>query len=647
MNPTLTPHPLQPVALKDVVIDDAFWSPRLQTLREVTLPDVLNKFEQAGAMANFDRVRDHQTGGHAGPPWHDGLVYETICAAADMLRVADRSDAALEACLDGMIERITAAAAADPNGYLNTYTQLEMPACRFGQNGGNQLYQHDIYNAGALIEAAVHYYRATGKMALLKVAARYANHMADVMGPAPKKNIVPEHPLPEEALIKLYLLFREQPALRDRMGFGVDAEQYLRLVEFWLEHRGDYEGRAPLSMAPCGAAYAQDHLPLLQQDSAEGHAVRAALLYTGLASAALVNGRDDYYHAALKLWDNAVHRKMHITGSVGSNQAYEGFGPDYYLPNDAYLETCAAVGMGFFHNTMALAFANGCFADELERTLYNGVLTGVSIKGDAYFYENPLETEGRERWGWHGCPCCPPMLLKILSALGGFIYAHDESSLCVNLFIGSRATLNLQCRTTVRLTQRTTYPWDGKVTLTLDLSGPCAFEVAVRVPGWCAQAQASINGQPVHAMHAMQVRDGYLRLMREWHAGDTIELHLHMPVQLIEAHPSVEATRGKVAVQLGPFIYAVEGLDNGGVTDVTLPAHAHAHLSTESCPNLLGGITVVHGETEQGGQWTAIPFYAIANRGKSPMRVWLRRASDWAENRSVPWDDDRLYRVAP
>lgn len=634
---TLTPHTLQAVALKDVVIDDPFWTPKLNIMRQVTLPDVFAKFERDGALTNFDRVRDGQTGGHGGPPWYDGLVYETIRAAADVLATHD--DAALVAQIDGYIARIAAAADKDPNGYVNTYTQLEKPDCRFGLNGGNPIWQHDIYNAGALAEAAVHYYRATGKTALLKVAARMTNHMADMIGPAPKLNVVPEHPLPEEAIIKLYQLFREQPALRDAMGFAIDETRYLRLVEFWLENRGNHAGREPLSIPQCGPAYAQDHLPLLEQETAEGHSVRAALLYTGLASAAMVNGRADYYQTALKLWDNAVHRKMHITGSVGSNQAYEGFGPDYFLPNDAYLETCAAVAMGFFHQAMALAFADGRFADELERALYNGVLTGVSLQGDTYFYENPLESEGRERWAWHGCPCCPPMLLKILAALGNDIYAYDEKSIYVNLYISSRARFTLQGKA-IRLTQLSTYPWNGEIAITLDMPTAKEFEVAVRVPGWAENARVSVNGQPVDEP---RMGNGYIHLKRVWRAGDVIELSLPMPVQRIQAHPHVEATRGKVALQRGPLIYAVEGMDNHGSTDITLPSQPQ--LTGEYCRGLLGGITEIHGVTAQGEPLTAIPFYAIANREKTPMRVWLKQAGGPADEDTLGWDGEVLYRA--
>jgi DUF1680 family protein len=606
-------------------------------MRQVTLPDVFAKLEHDGALINFDRVRDGQTGGHGGPPWYDGLLYETMRAAADVLAVHD--DAALAAPLEGYISRIAAAAAQDPDGYINTFTQLEKPNCHFGLNGGNLLWQHDIYNAGALVDASVHYYRATGNFSLLKVAARMTNHMADVMGPAPKKNIVPAHPLAEEAIIKLYRLFTEQPALRSEMGFIVDETRYLHLVEFWLENRGNHEGRAPLSMPQCGPAYAQDHLPLLKQESAEGHAVRAALVYTGLVSAAMVNQRADYYHAALKLWDNAVHRKMHITGSVGSNQAYEGFGPDFYLPNDAYLETCAAVGMGFFHQAMSLAFADSRFVDELERALYNGVLTGVSLKGDTYFYENPLESDGRERWVWHGCPCCPPMLLKMLAALGNYIYAYDDKSIYLNLYVSSRATVKLQGKA-ICLTQLSTYPWNGEIAITLDLAGAKDFEIDLRVPGWCENAQVSVNGQPVDEP---RTGNGYIRLKRVWRAGDVIELSLPMPVRRIQGRPEVEATRGKVALQRGPLIYAIEGVDHHGLTDITLPARPH--LTDDYHRELLGGIIEIHGATAQGEPLTAIPFYAIANRGKTPMHVWLMQEGEPADNDTIAWDGEMLYRA--
>ena len=283
------------------------------------------------------------------------------------------------------------------------------PQKRWGLNGGNDVFQHDVYNAGAMIEAAVHYYRATGKTRLLQVATKLANHMADVMGPPPKKNVVPGHSLSEEALVKLYLLFRDKPELKSQMPVPVDEQRFLELAEFWIENRGNHQGRQSYG------TYAQDHKPVLQQETIEGHAVRATLLCTGLTATAVVNGREDYFTAARRLWKNMVERRMYVIGGLGAIAGHEGFGPDYVLPNNGYLETCAAIGAGFFHHNMNLAFADARYADELERVLYNGILSGVSLKGDTYFYENPLEAgKDRKRWAWHGCPCCPPMFLKIM-----------------------------------------------------------------------------------------------------------------------------------------------------------------------------------------------------------------------------------------
>lgn len=403
------PHRLTPVPIPQVIIQDDFWSPKLKVWREVTIPDCLTKFEndRGGAINNFDRIRDGKTGGHAGPEWYDGLIYEMIRGSADFL--AAGRDAVLEKRLDGYIERIVAAAAKDPNGYLNTWTQLMAPQKRWGLNGGNDVFQHDVYNAGAMIEAAVHYYRATGKTRLLQVATKLANHMADVMGPPPKKNVVPGHSLSEEALVKLYLLFRDKPELKSQMPVPVDEQRFLELAEFWIENRGNHQGRQSYG------TYAQDHKPVLQQETIEGHAVRATLLCTGLTATAVVNGREDYFTAARRLWKNMVERRMYVIGGLGAIAGHEGFGPDYVLPNNGYLETCAAIGAGFFHHNMNLAFADARYADELERVLYNGILSGVSLKGDTYFYENPLEAgKDRKRWAWHGCPCCPPMFLKIM-----------------------------------------------------------------------------------------------------------------------------------------------------------------------------------------------------------------------------------------
>lgn len=634
------PHLLTPVPIQQVVIEDGFWSPKIKVWREITIPDCFAKFEKDGALANFDKIRDGAGGEHGGPPWYDGLIYQMIRACGDFL--AAKRDATLEARLDGYLERIAAAAAKDPDGYLNTYTQLKEPAHRWGLNGGNDNWQHDVYNAGAMIEAAVHYYRATGKTRLLEVAAKLANHMADVMGAPPKKNVVPGHSLGEEALVKLYLLFREQPELKSRLAVPVEERRYLKLAEFWLENRGHHEGRQSYG------AYGQDHQPVLQQETIEGHAVRATLLCAGLVAAANVNGREDYLTAARRLWDNMVGRRMYVIGGLGAVAGHEGFGADYVLPNNGYLETCAAIGAGFFHHNLNLAFADARYADELERVLFNGVLSGVSLKGDTYFYENPLAADQkRTRWAWHGCPCCPPMFLKIMGALPGYIYAQDQSAVYVNQFIGSSATLTVQ-GAQLALRQTTGYPWDGAVKLVLEPERETEFAVNVRLPRWCGEPQLQVNGQPLAAFDRIR---GYAQLKRTWRRGDVIELSLPMPVQRLKAHPKVEADIGRVALQRGPLVYCLEALDNGGqVRNLVIPPEAP--LGAQHRVGLLGGVTVITGPARalHQAEWpdalylpsasvpgvapvefTAIPYFANANRQPGEMMVWMAEAPSQAE----------------
>jgi len=640
---------LTPVPIQQVTVDDAFWSPRLKAWREVTIPDCLAKFEKDGTLLNFDRVRDGQLKEkHGGAPWFDGLIYEMIRACSDYL--AAQRDPVLERRLDGYIERIAAAQAKDPDGYLNTYTQMVEPAHHWGLNGGNDPYQHDIYNAGAAVEAGVHYYRATGKVSLLKLATRLANNMCDVIGPQPKANMIPGHSGPEEALVRLFELFREQPELKRIMGFPVEEQRYLKLAEFFIEARGHYEGRKPFN------AYGQDHKPVFEQQTIEGHAVRATLMGTGLAALACANDRIEYEQASKRLWDNMTGRRMYVTGGVGVRAQDEAFARDYDLPNKTYAETCAAVGSGFFSRNLNLLTGNAACIDELERALYNNVLAGVSVKGDTYFYTNPLEgNKKRERWSWSGCPCCPPMFLKITGAMPGYIYAKDSSGIYVNLFIGSRVETQLPGGK-VALRQTTGYPWQGDIRIAVEPENPGEFDLNVRIPAWCqgastpndlyqiigrpteGAARLKINGQVIE--HPEMVR-GYARLHREWKAGDVIELSMDMPVRRVEAH-ALKADVGRVALMRGPIVYCVESCDNGDhIRSIFVPPNAE--FSTEHREGLFGGVTVLRGKvaalqgTGNDGleplsmEMTAIPYAFNTNRGPVEMAVWLPETAALAE----------------
>ena len=635
-------HRLSPIPIRRVTIEDDFWSPKLKVWREITIRDCFTKFEndRGGAINNFDRVRDGKAGGHAGPEWYDGLIYEMIRGSADFL--AATPDPELENRLDGYIERIAAAAAKDPDGYLNTWTQLMAPGKRWGLNGGNDVHQHDVYNAGALIEAAVHYYQATGKTRLLQVASKLANHMTDVMGPPPRKNIVPGHSLSEEAMVKLYQLFRKEPELKSRLSVPVNERRYLDLAEFWIENRGNHDGRQDYG------AYAQDHKPVLRQETIEGHAVRATLLCAGLVTAGAADGREDYLGEAKQLWKNMVERRMYVIGGLGAVAGHEGFGPDYVLPNNGYLETCAAIGAGFFHRNMNLAFGDARYADELERVLYNGILSGVSLKGNTYFYENPLEAgKNRARWSWHECPCCPPMFLKIMGALPGFIYAQDQEAVYVNLFVSSQATV-AQNGAKVVLRQATHYPWQGDIRLTVEAEPEIEFAIHLRLPSWCDDPRLEVNGEPLTDYKNVR---GYAQIRRKWRRGDVIGLSLPMPVRRIKAHPKVEADVGRVALQRGPLVYCLEAGDNGGhVQNLVIPPDAR--LGTQSRPELLGGVMVIHGQAQalSRAEWpdalylsakgipgvsnvefTAIPYFANANRKPGEMMVWMAESAERAK----------------
>ena len=642
---------LTPVPIESVAVQDSFWSPKRKVWQEVTIPDCFTKFEndRGGALNNFDRVRDGKTDGHAGPPWYDGLIYEMIRGSADFL--AETPDPLLETRIDGYIARIAAAQARDTNGYLNTWTELQHPNQRWGLNGGNDGYQHEMYNVGALCEAAVHYYHATRKSTLLKVAARLANYTCDQVGPAPKHELVPNHAIVEEAFGELYLFFREHPELKRDMPVAIDEGRYLKLAQYWVEARGH-----PRKDQPGYGAYNQDHEPVFEQKSIEGHAVRAALLCSGVAALAGINGRDDYRQAATGLWENMSRKKMYITGGIGATAEGEAFGKDFFLPNDGYLETCGAVAAGFFSRNLNLLSGDAGYVDALERELYNGALAGVSLSGNSYTYVNPLRApNGNSRWSWNGCPCCPPMFLKLMGAMPGYIYAQDKSGIYVNLFVGSKAQIQFAGQK-VAISQTTDYPWNGDVRIKVEPSKTGEFELHIRIPAWCqgptspeelyqpaprplnGAARLKVNGE---AVENPQIASGYATLRRRWKSGDVVLLSLDMPVQRVKANGHVESDKGRVALMRGPLVYCFEGTDNGGaVQNLVIPPGTEFRLKNQ--PNLLGGVTILTATAtavfKTGAnqvvampfQVTATPYYANANRGTCQMQVWMPEQADGA-----------------
>jgi len=398
-------HTIHPLALQSVKVNDSFWSPKIKVWNTVTVYDVLNKLEgkyepdrpdikaekeklghTRDAFHNFDLVAQGKSNinQHDGPPWYDGLVYETIRGAADIL--AEYPDAKLERKLDAYIDRIAAAQAVDKDGYLNTYTTLTRPDKRWGLNGGQDRWQHDVYNAGMLVDAGIHYYNATGKTKLLAVGVKLSNYMFKQMGPAPKNNIIPGHGGPEEIELRLYQLFKKHPELKSKMGVPVHEQDYLTLAKFWIDDRGNHGNADGTYKRASDGAYNQDEIPVVQQTTIEGHAVRATLLASGVTATALETKDPAYVATVNKYWDNMVGKRMFITGGEGAIANDERFGPNYFLPEHAYLETCASIGSGFFSEQMNELEADGKYMDEFERVAYNNLLSGVSLSGTAAIY---------------------------------------------------------------------------------------------------------------------------------------------------------------------------------------------------------------------------------------------------------------------
>ena len=624
---------------QQVKIEDPFWTPLMERTNHVTIPDVMDKFEGRGigksdkdqgndwspdksrgaqdgggshnTLHNFELVAEGHVadGGHFGFPWFDGLIYETITGVSDFL--LQYPDAQVEKRLDGYIDRIAAAQAADPNGYINTYTTLKENDHRWGENGGNLRWQHDVYNSGCLVEAGVHYYKATGKTKLLEVATRLANYMYEYMVEQ-KHNVVPGHALPEYALLELYRLYEEEPKLAGRLSVPVHPEHYRRLAEYWIEMRGHTEGRRALE------AYAQDAESVFEAKTIEGHAVRATLLATGIASAALTNGENRYKETARRLWENMVGRRMFVTGGVGAIHEDEKFGPDYYLPTDAYLETCAAIGAGMFSWQMSKLTGDGRYMDVLERILYNSIPTAVSQKGDTYTYQNPLNADGMNRWPWHDCPCCPPMLLKMMGLLPSMIYSWNEGNLYVNLLIGSEANLTVPKIGKVSVSQEVDWR-KGEVKVHVKGKKAKKLRIHVRIPHWAQGEELPLGlyKNDIRPLETGNLEKGY----RIYEGKETTEITMRFDVspRIVKADPHVEQLRGKACLASGPYVYCLEKLDNESNWNRTNLANRDFYLDTKN--PIMADVPTIR---SRDGELAAIPYCMIANRCKdTSYRVWI------------------------
>jgi len=637
-------YPIRPVPFTEVEITDSFWAPRLETNRTVSVPYALRMIEETGRVDNFRKAARLLTGPYKGRRFNDSDVYKAMEAAAYTLRL--HPDAALEKTLDDLIAVI--ARAQEPDGYLFTTRTVDPahPAPGSGpERWSNLRVSHELYNVGHMYEAAVAHYQATGRRTFLAIAEKNAALLLRTFGPGPgQRRGFPGHQEIEIGLAKLYRV--------------TGNRAYLDLAKFFLDERGHYFGgekhapNDPFAVYDSDE-YLQNHKPVLQQDEAVGHAVRAMYMYSGMADVAALGGYPEYVTAIDRLWLNVAGKKQYLTGGVGARGGSEAFGDAYELPNaEAYTETCAAIGNAFWNYRLFLLHGESKYMDVFERVLYNGLLSGVSLSGDRFFYQNPLESGGGyERSPWFEVACCPPNMTRFLPSLPGYIYATKGDIIFVNLYIGGTGKIPLPGRAAVVLSQETRYPWDGDVKLTVVSEAAGPFELGLRIPGW-ARGEAmptdlykfldstderpvlKINGETV----ALDIRDGYARIRRGWAKGDTVELNLPMSVRRVVAREEVAADKGRAAIQRGPVVYAAEGVDNDDrVFDLVLTDPAK--LGVEFRSDMLNGVVVVTGDAvavsktiagktvEAPRPFLAIPYYAWANRGPGQMLVWLPRTA--------------------
>ena len=631
-------YPITPVPFTAVkVTPGTFWGQRLEASRNTTIPLAFSKCESEGRYKNFENAAAHlkdpskvfKVNG-VGYSFDDTDPYKTLEGAAYILQTYP--DKKLEAYCDSVIDII--ASAQEPDGYLYT-ARTQNPQDPHHWAGDRRWVKeedlsHELYNLGHMIEGAVAYWQATGKRKFLDIACRYADVACKEVGPNPGQMcVVPGHQIAEMAMARLYLATGQQ--------------RYLDFAKFLL----DYRGKTHIKQE-----YSQSHKPVVSQDEAVGHAVRAAYMYAGMADVAALTGDKDYINAIQDIWWNIVEKKLYITGGIGATSSGEAFGKNYELPNmSAYCETCAAIGNVYVNYRLFLLKGNSKFYDVLERTLYNGLISGVSLQGNGFFYPNPLESMGQhQRQAWFGCACCPSNICRFIPSLPGYVYAVKDKNLYVNLFLSNTATVNVGGKK-VALSQQTNYPWDGDITITIDKSTAGEFALKIRIPGWLqgsvvpAPSQLykysdnkrlnytySVNGSTYNAKASFA--DGYLALTRKWKKGDKVQIHFDMEPRTVRANNKVEADRGMVAIERGPLVYCAEHPDNqfdvfsalvnqepqfqlgkaeiAGTPVVTLKTDAQT-LDF----NKQGKLTV------KDQTLTLIPYYAWCHRGSGKMRVWL------------------------
>lgn len=629
-------YPIKPVSFTNVKLNDKFWTSRIETNRTVTIPASFARCENTGRVKNFEMAAARSGKFCTKFPFDDTDIYKTIEGASYSMAV--HPDAKLDAYVDSLITIV--GKAQEPDGYLYTARTID-PLHPHAWSGPerwvkeNEL-SHELYNSGHMFEAAAAHYLATNNRNFLDIALKNADLLVKTFGPG-KRHVAPGHEIVEMGLVRLYRISGKK--------------EYLDLAKFFIDERGHRTYDKTSTDEWKNGMYWQDNEPVIAQEDAEGHAVRAMYLYSGMADVAALTGDKEYIAAIDKIWNNMVGKKIYVQGGIGAVPGGERFGADYELPNTtAYNETCAAIGDVFWNQRMFLLHGESKYIDVMEKVLYNGLISGVGLDGKTFFYTNAMQvTNGvthhelePERSGWFECSCCPTNMARFLPSLSGYLYAQKDNNVFVNLFIAGTANMEVGNKK-VSIVQSNNYPWSGALSFAVTPEVPTNFAIHIRIPGWAraeaipsdlyafqnksaAKISLKLNGKAV----AYKVENGYAVINRQWKKGDNIQLNLPMDVKKVIANKALADDKGKTALQRGPIMYCAEWKDNGGtVSNLAVPANATFKPVAE--PNLLNGVTVLKGEilsktkgeAAKKVELTAIPYYSWANRGKGEMTVWF------------------------
>ncbi|WP_337968012.1 glycoside hydrolase family 127 protein [uncultured Flavobacterium sp.] len=616
-------YEIEPVNIQNVKLTDSFWLPIIKRVQEVTIAYAIQKCNEEGRFENFLIAGKQKTGEVRGQmPFDDTDVYKIIEGASNTLISAPNPK--LDRVLDSLIAIVKIGQEKD--GYLTTWRTINpakppapwVPVIE-GKRWESLQISHECYNAGHLIEAAVVHFEATGKRNFLDIAIKNADLLVKTFGDKPGQvKGVPGHQIVETGLIKLYQI--------------TGKEDYLKLAKYFLDNRGN-----PNNHKLYGE-YAQDHIPVIQQNEVVGHAVRAVYMYAGMTDIAAMTKDKGYTDAVNNLWSNMVNKKMYITGGIGSRHDGEAFGANYELPNlTAYNETCAAIGDVYWNHRLHNLTGKSQYFDVIERTMYNGLISGISLDGKEFFYPNALESDGVfksnrgscTRQAWFDCSCCPTNLIRFVPSIPGLIYSKSKDVLYVNLYASNNAAFTLG-KTDLQISQQTGYPWNGKVNISVNPKKESQFTIKLRVPGWARnevlpgdlysykkastqKATINLNGEIL----AIQPENGYFTITRNWKKGDKINLNFPMEVQEVETNTKVETNKNKVALEYGPIVYAVEEIDNKTNFD-KIDISSSDTFRVKKEPNLLQGVNVI-----ENSKFKAIPYYSWSNRGVGKMKVWL------------------------